>query len=251
LEILLSVGPPQPVFFFNEFVGRLRSDGTIDASFGSSGATVLAPPTIANSAALSVTQASDGSIYVLGQANQAPLTGVSYSWDASLVRLNSDGSVDAGFAGGMFVLDLGTDYDRSAAIKVQADGKIVVVGVGSASDGSLSGSIFRLNHDGSMDTGYNHGKVLTQPITVPAGSTILGFTQPQITQEGRIQFGASTSATNGSAALVQLNGSADLADPQTGGTASGGGGGSIPVNMLIALATMALVRLARKRVVQA
>lgn len=77
-------------------IARLLPDGTLDPSFGTGG--VLSTPVAACCAGLAVQ--SDGKI-VLGLGNtETPELGRQQPAGLSVVRLNADGSPDAGFGGG-------------------------------------------------------------------------------------------------------------------------------------------------------
>lgn len=67
-----------------------------------------------------------------------------------IVRLNPDGSMDAGF-------DIGTGFDETVyVITIQDDGKILVGGNFTAYNGTGVGRLVRLNEDGSMDESFQN-----------------------------------------------------------------------------------------------
>jgi uncharacterized delta-60 repeat protein len=92
-----------------------------------------------------VTQ-SDGKIIAVGHFT-------SYSGSAinRIIRLNTDGTRDTTFNVGAGLNS--TTYD----VKVQSDGKIVVVGGFTTYSGSSQAQIVRLNTDGTIDTTFNAG----------------------------------------------------------------------------------------------
>ena len=89
----------------------------------------------------SLTVQADGKILVAGTSGG----------DFAVARFNSDGSLDTSFSGaGRVTTEFGSANDSAYSIKVQTDGKILVVG--------YSGSNFalaRYNTDGSLDTSRN------------------------------------------------------------------------------------------------
>jgi uncharacterized delta-60 repeat protein len=100
-------------------VARLLEDGALDPSFGVGGKLVLAPRP--RSSANDVAIQPDGKIILAGaSAASAAATNT----DSLLARLLPDGSVDAGFgAGGYVVEDLGPD-DALAGVAVDSRGRI-------------------------------------------------------------------------------------------------------------------------------
>ena len=82
--------------------------------------------------------------------------------DISLLRLNSDGSVDTTFNHtGTVLTDFDSSYDRANSIAIQSDGKIIVGGyvtIGNKQDMGLC----RYNIDGSLDSSFGiNGKIAT------------------------------------------------------------------------------------------
>jgi uncharacterized delta-60 repeat protein len=115
---------------------RLNADGSFDNTFmiGSGfGGNVY-----------DVVVQSDDKIIVVGNFttfNGAPVN--------RIVRLNSDGSLDASF-------NVGTGFNNAVnVVKLQSDGKILVGGAFTSYNGSASFRMVRLNTDGSKDFSYN------------------------------------------------------------------------------------------------
>ena len=93
----------------------------------------------------------DGKILVGGSS----YSGISH--DALLLRYHSDGTIDSGFgAGGAFFYDSGGSTDFIYAVAVQPDGKILAAGV---SSGDVL--LIRLNSNGTLDTGFGAGGIVT------------------------------------------------------------------------------------------
>jgi uncharacterized delta-60 repeat protein len=139
---------------------RLNSNGDLDTSFVTG--------TAATSTIDDVAIASDGKIVLSGAFNY-------FNGNANypkLVRLNSDGSIDATFS-----IGIGFD-DAIEAIAIQSDGKIVVGGSFLNYNGTSQNRIVRLNTNGAVDssflsgTGFNDGAV--QAIQVVAGGILVG-----------------------------------------------------------------------------
>lgn len=89
----------------------------------------------------------------------------------SLARLNSDGSLDAGFllpsassgAGGLIY-----------ALAIQTDGRIIAGGSFSNFNSVVENGIVRLNYDGSLDTTFNPGSGADNPVFALAQSPVDG-----------------------------------------------------------------------------
>lgn len=129
--------------------------GTLDQSFGSGGRVVtslsgqVTPSTI-------IVQP-DGKLLAVGTIyHQATAT------DIALARYHSDGSLDNTFGvGGKVVTIISPNYDNAGGAALQADGKIVVVGSKSVSSGATDLLVVRYNADGSLDTGFGNGGIVT------------------------------------------------------------------------------------------
>jgi uncharacterized delta-60 repeat protein len=140
--------------FGNTFaLARYNSDGTLDASFGSGGQVTT---NFGNEYdyAYAVAIQSDGKIVAAGYA---------FIWsdfDFALARYNSDGSLDASFgSGGRVSTDFG-GWDYAYAVAIQSDGKIVVAGYAPVG-GNNNFALARYNSDGSLDTSFGSGGMVT------------------------------------------------------------------------------------------
>ena len=111
----------------------------------------------------------------------------------SIIRLNSDGSLDASFSGdGSVLTDIGAGTtDGLGSIVLQTDGKIIAAGT--SDDGSGENfALVRYNTDGSLDASFDgNGKVVT---AVGLGNEFIG--QVALQADGKILV--SGSSFNGS-----------------------------------------------------
>jgi uncharacterized delta-60 repeat protein len=132
----------------NDFaLAAIGSSGLFDIGFGSFGKVIT--DTGWDDRAYAAAFQPDGKLIAAGmQSNGA--TGV----DFSLVRYNTNGSIDPTFGNGGFVKTaFGAYYDIAYGVKVQGDGKIVCAGTGRAwTDTSDNFAIARYNPSGSLDT---------------------------------------------------------------------------------------------------
>jgi uncharacterized delta-60 repeat protein len=130
---------------------RYNADGSLDTSFSGDGmvTTVL---TYTGDEASSVAIQSDNKIVVAGRSY------VTNDYDLSLVRYNTDGSLDTSFSGdGMVITPIGSGSDDPHAVAIQFDDKIVVAG---------GPALVRYNADGSLDTSFGVGGKVTVAIAV-------------------------------------------------------------------------------------
>jgi uncharacterized delta-60 repeat protein len=159
---------------------RLNSNGTLDNSF--------IVGTGFNNTVSAICLQPDGKILVGGvfiNYNGAPVP-------PRLIRLNSDGTVDATFSAG-------SGFDGWVqSVVLQSDGKIIVGGMFSNANGLPRKGIARLNSDGSVDASFDPGTGFASPPFVH--DVIL---QP----DGKILAGGQFTGYNGTTAnrIVRLN----------------------------------------------
>jgi uncharacterized delta-60 repeat protein len=139
--------------------------GSLDNGFGTSGiaATTVGSlnDDIVNAVAI---QPLDGKILLAGYSKVS-----STENEFSLVRLNTDGTLDSNFGGGGKVLiPIGTKIDEAEAVVVQpSDGKILLAGYTQVSTTQKEFALVRLDTDGTLDTTFN----TTGKVTKAIGST--------------------------------------------------------------------------------
>jgi uncharacterized delta-60 repeat protein len=124
------------------YIARTTLSGSLDSGPG----TTFNPGVGFNFTVNSYATQSDGKIIAVGN-----FSGYSGSNINRIVRLNTDGTRDTTF-------NVGTGFNVVAnRVKVQSDGKIVVVGAFTTYSGSSQSGIIRLNTDGTRDTTFNVG----------------------------------------------------------------------------------------------
>jgi uncharacterized delta-60 repeat protein len=110
----------------------------------------------------------DGKIVAVGPVGGFNPTAAEFT----VVRLNPDGSLDMSFDGdGVATTDFGA-IDRSSAVAIQPDGKIVVAGV---TGDALAGDDFavaRYNSDGSPDMGFSDDGKQTTDVSSGGGDAV-------------------------------------------------------------------------------
>jgi uncharacterized delta-60 repeat protein len=142
-------------------LARYDSDGTLDPTFGADG-TVLTDFSGSGSfdGARALAIQSDGKIVAGGSSDAS-----GESDDFALARYETTGSLDPTFGtGGEVLTDFSGSgsFEEAAALAIQSDGKIVAAGGSDASGGSDDFALARYDANGSLDTTFSGGKVLTE-----------------------------------------------------------------------------------------
>ena len=135
-------------------VARYKPDGSLDTSFNGTGkvTTAIGP---GDDAANAVLVQPDGKLVVAGDSRDG-----GGGLRIALVRYNPNGSLDTSFNGTGKVTTAIGSYASAATVVLQADGKLVIVGVGNVS--KFNFALARYNANGSLDSSFGSGgKVLT------------------------------------------------------------------------------------------
>jgi uncharacterized delta-60 repeat protein len=167
-------------------VARFNPNGSVDNSFGTAGEVTTQIGPLNSDFASGVAVQPDGKIVVVGSSR------TSFSITAfALTRYNADGSLDSSFGTGGTVL---TDFPDSliaqaAGVKLQSNGKIVVVGNVSGSGSGSGFAVARFNLDGKLDTTFGTGGQVTA-----AFSSRVTATNVVLQPDGKIIVVGSTSS---------------------------------------------------------
>lgn len=148
-------------------ISRFEADGSVDASFGSSGSVELASglnDTVAGGMAI------DGAdnIYVAGTVFDAASSSEALMYAAKITQL---GALDSSFGGiGFNVLQLDPTMPEDSVawgIALDASSQPILTGV-SVEGGSVGMlDVVRLTADGELDTGFGHGSGFVRTDTLP------------------------------------------------------------------------------------
>jgi uncharacterized delta-60 repeat protein len=148
-------------------VARFNANGVLDATFGDNdgvgGYTRFAVNGHQSFAEDITIDNANGDIYLVGRGANVANTATGFA----VMRLDSDGELDASFgAGGVVVTHFAAGAGAEArGVALQSDGKIVVVGVEQkTATGSTRNdfAVARYNRDGSLDTTFDvDGKLIT------------------------------------------------------------------------------------------
>ena len=169
--------------------------GSLDSTFGTGG--IVTTP-IGNN---------DAYAYALGIQTDGRIVAAGYYADGSyydfaVVRYNTNGSLDTTFGtGGRVTTPIGSGYAGAYALGIQSDGRIVVAGY--YADGSnYDFALVRYNTDGSLDTTFGTGGI----VTTPMGSGYDIAYALAIQSDGSIlAAGSSYNGSNYDFALVRYN----------------------------------------------
>lgn len=133
---------------------RYNTDGSIDISFGANGIVTLG---IGNAVdeAYGLTIQADGKIVVCGYSDNS-----NNDHDFAVIRLDVNGTLDAGFDGdGKVVTTIGTD-DIARGLAIDANGRIIVCG--SSDNGvKIDFAVVRYNTNGSLDLSFDLDGIAT------------------------------------------------------------------------------------------
>jgi uncharacterized delta-60 repeat protein len=138
----------------NDFaLARYDGAGNLDNTFGAGGK--VTTDISSYDAASAIALQSDGKILVAGGCNAS-------SNDFSLLRYNTDGSLDTTFGtGGIVVTDFAGNYDVCSSMALQQDGRIVLAGF-TLNSVNYDFALSRYLSDGSPDAAFGiGGKVQT------------------------------------------------------------------------------------------
>lgn len=215
---------------FDFAVVRLNTDGSLDTSFSSDGKAVIAFDYGGggDDRATGIAIQSDGKIVLVGYTQKAALG----DNDIALARLKTDGSLDTSFTGdGRKFIGFnnnGTGDDRGAAITIQPDGAIVVVGYAQASGtGNDDFAIARVKSNGSLDKSFSSDGKKTIAFNL-GGTGNDRATSVALQSDGMIVIAGSASSAQGdgdfAVARIKKNGAMDK-------TFSGDGKKTVPFNL--------------------
>ncbi len=181
-------------------LARYAPDGSLDASFGTSGKATTTIGT--SSAAVGVAIQGDGRLVVAGTAT------ISGNSQVSVARYQTDGSLDTSFGtNGIVSMPIAPVPDSVGGVAITSGGKIVISGA------STSGMFtLQLNADGSLDSSFGSGGEVITSFDIGAPYVTL---QP----DGKIVLASGTNV-----ARLNPDGSFD-ATFGSGGKVVGGAGG--------------------------
>ncbi|MDX1910686.1 MAG: T9SS type A sorting domain-containing protein [Saprospiraceae bacterium] len=150
---------------------------------------------------------SDGKPVAVGYSDYDPdEVGSSKIW---VVRLNPDGTYDQSFGiGGKVEIDQPLSTDVAYSVMIQSDNKIIIAGYSEIGNQMPKPTIYRLNTDGSLDTGYGISGTGIVQLNITA-ETIF---DTDLQNDGKIVFSGYGTVPNARRMLVgrlNINGTLD------------------------------------------
>jgi uncharacterized delta-60 repeat protein len=178
-------------------IERYNSNGRLDGGFGSSGVVNVASASFGDGYAVAIQP--NGKIIATGSIDAAGSDGIFPR--VAVVRLNPNGGLDSGFAGGgVDVIDLGA-FSYALGVALQSDGKIVIGGSQSPGLQVVNALIARLTSSGSLDSSFAAGGAYAHQYAQGAASS--SFNALAIQGDGKIvAAGAATTGNTGADAIV-------------------------------------------------
>ncbi|MCA9127761.1 MAG: cadherin-like domain-containing protein [Planctomycetales bacterium] len=171
-------------------LARLNVDGSLDTSFGGTG--MVSTPLAGSQQGLAVDVQTDGKLLLSGYSNG----------DMTILRYNSDGSLDSSFgASGIASVDFAGGEDQVAYnVTALADGRIIVGGTATVGS-QLQLGIARLNADGSLDNTFGTSGI----VTVPVGLGDISAGRLTVHDDGTMAYvGDVSNGTDNDIAVVRL-----------------------------------------------
>lgn len=157
---IVVVGRAATVASIEFAVVRYDVDGSLDLTFSGTGMVMTTIHSSGTDEANAVAiQPSDQKIVVAGRA----FNGVDA--DFGVVRYNTDGTLDLGFAGtGIATMPVGVSTDFALGVAIQSDGKIVMTGSAITLLGANDIAVVRYNSDGTIDATFGSSGIATTAI---------------------------------------------------------------------------------------
>ncbi len=157
----------------NDFaVVRYESNGTLDTGFGTGGIVTTAIGS-EDDIAYALAIQSDGKILVAGTSNNGSNN------DFAIVKYTTTGSLDTTFGpnhNGKVTTPVGDNFAAASALVVQSDKKIMVAGISYDAFNS-DFALVRYKEDGSLDTGFYAGGIVTT--SIGSGLDVVGAVRLQ------------------------------------------------------------------------
>jgi uncharacterized delta-60 repeat protein len=152
---------------------RYNSNGSLDTSFANGGKAVTSMSN-GDDIASGVVVQPDGKIVVVGSTYQAK--GFNSATQIAVARYNANGTLDSTFDhDGRVTTTLSPKSSANGyAVALQPDGKIVVAGSAPGSNGQGDVAVVRYNRNGSLDTTFGKGGLVSFDVASGSGDSAIG-----------------------------------------------------------------------------
>ncbi len=181
---------------FDFALARYNTDGSLDTSFSGDGKLTTAIGS-SDDEAFGVAIQPDGKIVVAGRS------WVGSTYEAAVVRYNTNGSLDTSFSSdGKLTTAIGTSQDNIFDVAIQVDGKIIIAGYTRFNPTYADFALARYNTDGSLDTSFSGDGKLTTNI---GSRDDLAFSVAVQSDGKIIVAGVSDNVVDNDFALVRYN----------------------------------------------
>ncbi|WP_294246400.1 delta-60 repeat domain-containing protein, partial [uncultured Chryseobacterium sp.] len=166
---------------------KYNADGSLDTSFSGDGKQLIVLSSNDNDEPVEIAFLNNGKILIGGTA----FLSLNGRDDFALVRLNANGSLDTSFNGdGIFTASIGSSDDTTHAMKILADGKILLAGAVTAGSYTDIG-LMRVTSNGYLDTTFgNNGKIQQ------GYGNLSGIQDMDVLSDGKIMVCGSAGGTN-------------------------------------------------------
>lgn len=163
---------------------RFNTNGSIDSTFDLDGKATTAIG-LANDQNYCLAIQADGKIVTAGITLNASIIS-----SVALARFNSNGRIDSSFGtNGIVTTTIGTNSNFIKDMKIQTDGKIVLVGI-NFNGSDYDALVLRYNTNGTLDNAFDSDGMVTTAIGTSYDVTNTLFV---IQPDGKILVGGSTS----------------------------------------------------------
>jgi uncharacterized delta-60 repeat protein len=156
-------------------LAHFSANGSLDTSFGTGG--IITTAVGSSAGANSIALEPNGEVVVAGYSNSGS------TLNFLVARYNTNGSLDTTFGGGLGYVTTNLGTDSVNCLVVQSNGQIVVVG-----QSSQAFTAVRYNSDGSLDSGFGTGGIVTTAIpatTRSAANAVTVQTNGQLVVAGQ------------------------------------------------------------------
>ena len=192
------------MYEYSDHILRLNTDGSIDSTFNTAGATASLtanPLTPFNAVVRATTIQPDGKILLAGFFGDFGGAG-----HPGIVRLLADGTLDPGFAAITLQFSSEVEFGLWARPAIQEfDDKILIAGDFEGVNGVASPGVARLNSDGTLDLTFNATGFTRFTLTRPIRGVV-------VQSDGKVIIGGQFKITGGpqDVPLVRLNSDGSL-----------------------------------------